>query len=46
MKNDKSYPFPTYSGLLNSEHYDKIGRRYGCFSGLSAQQQEKSKKTA
>lgn len=25
MKNDKSYPFPTYSGLLNSEHYDKIG---------------------
>ncbi len=25
MKVDKSYPFPTYSGLLNSEHYDKIG---------------------
>ena len=25
MKNDKSYPFPTYSGLLNSEHYDKMG---------------------
>ncbi|MCY8128132.1 hypothetical protein MOC33_03240, partial [Bacillus spizizenii] len=25
MKTDKSYPFPTYSGLLNSEHYDKIG---------------------
>lgn len=25
MKRDKSYPFPMYSGLLNSEHYDKIG---------------------
>ncbi|MFL6977221.1 phage portal protein [Bacillus inaquosorum] len=25
MRVDKSYPFPTYSGLLNSEHYDKIG---------------------
>lgn len=25
MKTDKSYPFPTYSGLLNSEHYENIG---------------------
>lgn len=25
MKMDKSYPFPMYSGLLNSEHYVKIG---------------------
>ncbi|PRR97370.1 DeoR family transcriptional regulator [Bacillus atrophaeus] len=25
MERNKSYPFFTYSGLLNSEHYDKMG---------------------
>ncbi len=26
--NRKSYPFFIYSGLLNSEHYEKIGVRH------------------